>query len=73
MLADRLVDTFSTAGLMTREYDRVKLHITVMNTLMRKDPSGALVPNQDGKRGPMKDRESFDATQVLRVSMSKRL
>ena len=61
------MDKFSTAGLMTREYDRVKLHITVMNTLMRKDPSGALVPSQGGKRGALKDRESFDANKVLQV------
>jgi hypothetical protein len=25
---------------MQREYDKVKLHITVMNTLFRKDPTG---------------------------------
>ncbi len=34
-LCDRLVDRFVSAGIMTRQYDRVKLHVTLMNTLFR--------------------------------------
>ncbi|XP_073723369.1 activating signal cointegrator 1 complex subunit 1 isoform X2 [Misgurnus anguillicaudatus] len=39
-IADRLVECFVSAGLMEREWDKVKIHGTVMNTLFRKDPSG---------------------------------
>ncbi|KAK6194383.1 hypothetical protein SNE40_000024 [Patella caerulea] len=65
-LVDRMVDKFTSANLMQREYERVKLHITVMNTLMRKDPTGVSVARgrQDGK--PPKDRESFDAASIIR-------
>ncbi|XP_066520744.1 activating signal cointegrator 1 complex subunit 1 [Hoplias malabaricus] len=62
-IADRLVECFVSAGLMVKEWDRVKLHATVMNTLFRKDPS------VEDKGGPakqnMKDREAFDARNVL--------
>lgn len=40
VIADRLVEHFVSAGLMVREWDRVKLHATVMNTLFRKDATG---------------------------------
>lgn len=40
VIADRLVEHFVSAGLMVREWDRVKLHGTVMNTLFRKDSTG---------------------------------
>ena len=67
MLSDRLVDKFVSANLMQRQYERVKLHITVMNTLFRKDPSGASAPQQRNPRGPVKDRESFNASSILQV------
>lgn len=68
ILCDRLVDKFVSSGLMHRDYDRVKIHVTVMNTMFRKDPSGAAIQAQSGPRGAMKERESFDASNVLRVS-----
>lgn len=40
MIADQLVERFVASGLMLKEWDRVKLHATVMNTLFRKDPGG---------------------------------
>lgn len=40
VMADRLVEHFVSAGLMVREWDKVKLHGTVMNTLFRKDTTG---------------------------------
>ena len=52
---------------MKREYDRVKLHVTLMNTLMRKDPSDTFASRGSDRRGPMKDRESFNANGVFRV------
>ncbi|KAL2078576.1 hypothetical protein ACEWY4_026261 [Coilia grayii] len=63
VMADRLVEHFVAAGLMTREWDRVKLHGTVMNTLFRKDPS-AEDKGSHGKQNT-KDREAFDARNIL--------
>lgn len=40
VIADRLVEHFVSAGLMVREWDRVKLHGTVMNTRFRMDRAG---------------------------------
>ena len=68
-MADRLVDRFSTTGLMQQEYSRVKLHVTVMNTLMRRDPTS--IPGErppEGKRGN-KERESFDAMNLMKVML----
>lgn len=65
MLTDRLVDKFVAASLMQRQYDRVKLHVTVMNTLFRKDPGSAAAPSQQNVRGPVRDRESFSASSIL--------
>lgn len=66
-LADRLVDRLTSIGIMQQDHERVKLHVTVMNTLMRKDPSGTTVPDLDtGERSSMKQRESFDASQILK-------
>ena len=53
---------------MQKDHDRVKLHVTVMNTLMRKDPSGTSIPMPEAAgRSGMKQRESFDASQILKV------
>lgn len=66
-LADALVDRFVSAGLMERQYDRVKLHITVMNTLFRKDSKTTSAQNFPHNKVPEKERESFDARKVLEV------
>lgn len=63
MIVDRIVDKFTSAGIMTQEYDRVKLHVTIMNTLFRRDPTGAPVQRQKGKV----ERESFDAYNLIKV------
>ncbi|GFS24023.1 activating signal cointegrator 1 complex subunit 1 [Elysia marginata] len=52
------------SGLMQKEYERVKLHATVMNTLFRKEPSDSESPRL--ARGQRKTRESFDARSVLK-------
>ncbi|XP_060565839.1 activating signal cointegrator 1 complex subunit 1-like [Ruditapes philippinarum] len=65
ILADRLVDKFTSTGLMQREYDKVKLHITVMNTLFRKDPTGTDEPVRKQDRG-RRERESFNAINLLK-------
>lgn len=64
------MDKFSAAGLMPRQFERVKLHVTVMNTLFRKDPSGTAQAEVMESRRNVKERESFDAAGVLRVRYS---
>jgi len=51
MIADRIVDHFCSQNLMTQQYDRVKIHATVMNTLFRRDPSGTDAPMLRGGGG----------------------
>ena len=57
-IVDGIVAKFVQSGLMRRDYDRVKLHVTLLNTLFRKD-QGDL---GDGER---KERESFDGRALL--------
>ena len=57
-IVDGIVEKFVQSGLMRREYDRVKLHATLLNTLFRRD-QGDL-----GDRD-RKERESFDARALL--------
>ncbi|XP_040218250.1 activating signal cointegrator 1 complex subunit 1-like [Rana temporaria] len=58
---------FLGSGLMLKEWDRVKLHATVMNTLFRRDPlaeeRSTVSPGRPGQR----ERESFDARNVLKI------
>ncbi|XP_032357342.1 activating signal cointegrator 1 complex subunit 1 [Etheostoma spectabile] len=64
MIADRLVEHFVSAGLMVREWDRVKLHGTVMNTVFRKNST---VEDMGGPgRQTTSEREAFDARNVLK-------
>lgn len=59
LIADDLMTKFCEAGLTKKQYDSVKLHATVMNTLKRQD-------NQADANAPVKtERESFDATNIL--------
>ena len=39
-LVDRVLERFQASGLIVKEWNSVKLHATVMNTLFRKDPNG---------------------------------
>uniref|UniRef100_A0A8C9F650 Activating signal cointegrator 1 complex subunit 1 n=1 Tax=Pavo cristatus TaxID=9049 RepID=A0A8C9F650_PAVCR len=68
VIADQLVERFVASGLMLREWDRVKLHATVMNTLFRKDPSGAEERSSTvtGKSS-FKERESFNGRNILKL------
>ena len=79
IICNQLAEKFMSAGLMQKDYDRVKLHATIMNTLFRKEPSGVVrtsEQDQSQSRGVYRGeggqrsapRESFDARQVLRVS-----
>ncbi|XP_017288930.1 activating signal cointegrator 1 complex subunit 1 [Kryptolebias marmoratus] len=64
LIADRLVEHFVSAGLMVREWDRVKLHGTVMNTLFRKDFSAE--DSGGAGRQTSSEREAFDARSILK-------
>ncbi len=66
MFADRIVDRFVNAGIMRRENERVKLHITVMNSLMRREQSRMSLTQSD----QLKMRESFNAVNILKVGLS---
>ncbi|KAM9831188.1 activating signal cointegrator 1 complex subunit 1 [Neosynchiropus ocellatus] len=63
-IADRLVEHFVSLGQMVREWDRVKLHGTVMNTLFRKDST---VEDSGGSGRQMSGREAFDARNILKA------
>ncbi|EFA04486.1 activating signal cointegrator 1 complex subunit 1 [Tribolium castaneum] len=49
--ADEILDVFYRNGLVRKQYDNVKLHVTLMNSIFRK--------NEDNRR------ESFDASFIL--------
>lgn len=66
MVADQLVERFVASGLMLKEWDRVKLHATVMNTLFRKDPTEERNNTMTGKSS-FKERESFNGQNVLKL------
>jgi activating signal cointegrator complex subunit 1 len=65
---DRLNENLSGTGLMKQKFDRLKLHVTLMNSLLRKDETGILEA-QKTNRGRVKnpERESFDATKILKL------
>lgn len=53
-----------STGVVTKQYERVKLHVTLMNTRHRHDNDG-VTDSKDGK-----DRESFCARQILEVCIA---
>ncbi|KAJ1142893.1 hypothetical protein NDU88_009205 [Pleurodeles waltl] len=67
LIADLLMERFVSSGLMLREWDRVKLHATIMNTLFRRDPNAEEMRNTSTPGRPgQRARESFDARNVLK-------
>ncbi|XP_067996447.1 activating signal cointegrator 1 complex subunit 1 isoform X4 [Melanerpes formicivorus] len=67
VIADQLVERFVASGLMLKEWDRVKLHATVMNTLFRKDPSAEERNNPMPGKSSCRERESFSGRNILKV------
>ncbi|XP_051925699.1 activating signal cointegrator 1 complex subunit 1 isoform X1 [Hippocampus zosterae] len=65
VIADRLVEYFVSVGQMAREWDRVKLHGTVMNTRFRKDTTAEDASGLS-RQGP-NEREAFDARNLLKT------
>lgn len=60
-VADGVIDHFCSKGLMQKQYERVKLHVTLMNTLFRNNDS-----ESETSRRKQKHRETFDATNILK-------
>ncbi|XP_043467802.1 activating signal cointegrator 1 complex subunit 1-like [Leptopilina heterotoma] len=58
-LSDNIVEYFAEKGLMKKKSEKVKLHMTVMNTLFAK-----LKERKRKKSGRVK-RETFDATNII--------
>uniref|UniRef100_A0A8C4QV89 K Homology domain-containing protein n=1 Tax=Eptatretus burgeri TaxID=7764 RepID=A0A8C4QV89_EPTBU len=68
-LANGLVSHFSNTVFLKKDYEQVKLHLTLLNTTFRKK----VVQGADSKtskveeRRGFKDRESFDACKILKL------
>lgn len=62
-IVERMVDRFVGSGLMRREYSRVKLHCTLLNTLFRRDTGEPGDTSSSSHQG--QDRESFDARPLI--------
>ena len=62
-LADSVVDHFEARGLLDREYERVKLHVTLMNTKFA-------ASNSEGGAAGRPNRRHFNAKSILEVSPS---
>ena len=54
-LADKLVDKFVAEGLMNKQYEKVKIHMTIINTLFRKSDQ-----SEENAR-----RTTFNAKKIL--------
>ena len=66
-IANKLMKTFADSGLSKKQFDTVKLHATVMNSLMRQDPSGTSnAIRKNNNQLADRERESFDARNVLK-------
>ncbi|XP_067828539.1 activating signal cointegrator 1 complex subunit 1 isoform X2 [Heptranchias perlo] len=66
LIVDGLMERFVASGLMGQEWDRVKLHATLMNTLFRRDPTVEDRNNTSLGKQNLRERESFDARNVLK-------
>lgn len=61
VIADKLLTRFVDSGLSKRQFDRVKLHATIMHSLLRQETSGPDVKRTEEE----KSRKSFDARGIL--------
>ena len=71
-LVDGLVDEFVSCGLMRRERNTVKIHVTLMNSKWRENTEENFQSNGDAAinsnpRNLRKNRLSFDASKILEV------
>ena len=63
-LVDDIYERFAASGLMHREYEHVKLHATLINSIKRQDDD---LPELVVKKRP---RISFDARPIMQVSVN---
>ncbi|XP_023319708.1 activating signal cointegrator 1 complex subunit 1-like [Eurytemora carolleeae] len=63
-VAEKIIDRFVESGLMKREYERIKFHVTLMNTLFRKDKNDVGDVNEPAGKSA---RETFDSRQILEL------
>lgn len=64
-IADGIMTTFVDSNFAKKQYDRVKLHATVMNSLRRVDQS--VDTDFEDKIEKRKKRESFDCRNILKL------
>jgi len=69
-IANKLMEKFVEIGFSKKQYDQVKLHATVMNTLMRQETADEA--NEDQQKNikqskSNKTRKTFDARNILRI------
>ena len=62
IIAETIVNQFVDTGLMPRQFDRVKLHITLLNSIFRK--------NGDESEQTVKNAEYMNAFIVLKMKLS---
>ncbi|XP_055531299.1 activating signal cointegrator 1 complex subunit 1 [Wyeomyia smithii] len=62
-IADQLMLRFIASGFVQEKYDRVKLHVTLINSLFR---DGIAVDGSEEQQQPRNSRVTFDATTILR-------
>lgn len=60
-IADEVTEYFVSAGLIQRQYDHVKLHVTLINTHFRNNTEG-----DAGKNQLPHARKTFDARDILK-------
>lgn len=60
-IADEITNYFIDAGLIQRQYDHVKMHVTLINTLFRKPDEAT-----EAKGNLPRARKTFDARSILK-------
>ncbi|KAE8745713.1 hypothetical protein FOCC_FOCC007597 [Frankliniella occidentalis] len=63
-LANDIIKYFSKTGLMPKQFDSVKLHVTLMNSIFRREGADSDVANKG--ENLKRTRESFDASSILK-------
>ncbi|KAG1676668.1 Activating signal cointegrator 1 complex subunit 1 [Nymphon striatum] len=61
VIVDHIAEKFKRSGLMIKQYDHVKIHATIMNTLFRSEKDKS---DSDKSRG-FKTRECFNANMIM--------
>lgn len=64
VIADTLMERFQSSGLGKVEYDRVKLHATLMNCIYRRGTGDGVTSHDDGTT-PQANEDFFDAQPIL--------